>query len=124
MGTLLNQLLKAGLVSVQDHAEETAREQAEENERSRQQIAGIESERIEKLREVLEQVTSVRRFRQTARDLLLLRPDLADEVASRAGRLPYQEGSEELIEAMGSLREWLPSLKDDEKESLIRQTLG
>lgn len=123
MSALSEQLFKAGLISPQKHEEQATAERAEDDERSKCQFASIENRRVEELSRVLQRVTTLRRFRKVALSLLLLRPEMAGIVVALTAQLPMQYGSEELLEKVTHLKEWLPSLSAEERETFIRQTL-
>ena len=123
MSTLSDQLLYAGLISTEKHAEHTNHERTNEEKGSQYQLALMQVEQVENLSKILRQVTMLRRFRKTALSLLSLRPESVDLVAMLAARLPKQDGSEKLLEEVTHLEEWLPSLPTREQEALVQQTL-
>ncbi len=122
MADLRNALLQAGQVSEQRFLEAEEDSRRKEKERSQQQLDMLEREHVKKLLVQLRRLTSVRKFRGCARQLLLLQPDCVDAVAKLVQNLPRQEGLAELLEQVARL-EWLPSLSDEEQEALVRQTL-
>lgn len=124
MSSFADQFLKVGLVTPEKHATQLAKEQAKDRRASSELATSFENKRIEELLEVLNRVTSLKRFQGAAFALLQLRPLLIDDIVQLAARLSEQEGLSAFKEKLEHLAEWLPSLTEDEQVRLVEQTLN
>ena len=121
MSSIAEQLLKAGLVSKEEHEKHAEAERVQAAEENQLHLASVESAEVERLHGVLGRVTSLRRFRGAARSLLLLRPTMTNTILELAARLPEQDGLLEFKQRIEHLHEWLPSLSEDDRESYIEE---
>ncbi|OGG54404.1 hypothetical protein A3D62_00560 [Candidatus Kaiserbacteria bacterium RIFCSPHIGHO2_02_FULL_49_11] len=121
MSSLFEALQKVGKVSCEQAKLEEDRRRDRDAGVLHAQLEAIKSRRIEALLNQVRRVTTLKRFRPVARDLLLLQPDSIGIVVESAGALQPQDGLEKFREDMTRLYEWLPSLSEDEQESLIKE---
>lgn len=120
--SLLEALTNVGKVSETVAKEEFRRQSSEEDTAMQGQIEMIKARRIDDLKKQLKRVTTLRRFRPIARDLLLFEPTQIELVWTCASMLPKQEVSVVFLEEVRQLREWLLSLSSKEQETTILKT--